>query len=103
MVLWSSCRTTTRQLSPSPEPGPPVRGSSIVSVIGASGYPPRLREIPIQPQVELVERRGLEDRVGGRARRLVGPRRIGLHEAVEVPLRGKIRLFAQGLADAVEL
>src|SRR5215217_9420577 len=102
-VLWSSLRTITRQLSPSPEPGPPVRGSSIVSVIGCSGYPPRLREIPVQAEVELVERRGLEDRVGGRARPLAGPRRVGRDEAVEVVLGGQRGLLAQALADAVEL
>src|SRR5215217_4646069 len=63
-VLWSSLRTITRQLSPSPEPGPPVRGSSIVSVIGASGYLPLLAAPTVQPLVELVERGGLQDRVG---------------------------------------
>src|SRR3954465_4965034 len=102
-VLWSSLRTITRQLSPSPEPGPPVRGSSIVSVIECSGYPPGLREIPVQAEVELVERRRLEDRVRSRARLLVRPRGVGLDEAVEVVLRGHLRLLAQSLADAVEL
>ena len=29
-VLWSSLRTMTRQLPPRPEPGPDVRGFSIV-------------------------------------------------------------------------
>src|SRR4051794_15756206 len=102
-VLWSSLRTITRQLSPSPEPGPPVRGSSIVSVIEVSGYPPRLREIPVQPEKELVERGGLEDRVGGRAGALAGPGGVGLDEAVEVAVRGHVRLLAQGLAEALEL
>src|SRR5215211_678688 len=101
-VLWSSLRTITRQLSPSPEPGPPVRGSSIVSVIGASGYPPGLGEIPLQAEVELVERGGLEDRVGALAGLLVDPLRVGLDEAVDVVLGDHVHLLAQALADAVE-
>src|SRR3954451_17381277 len=102
-VLWSSLRTITRQLSPSPEPGPPVRGSSIVSVIGSSGYPPGLREIPVQAQVELVQRGGLEDRVALGAALLVHAPRIRLDEAVEVVLAAGVRLLVQPLADAVEL
>src|SRR3954453_16863249 len=102
-VLWSSLRTITRQLSPSPEPGPPVRGSSIVSVIEPSGYPPGLREIPVQAQVELVQRGGLEDRVALRAVLVVHAPRIRLDEAVEVVLGGHLCLLAQALAHAVEL
>src|SRR5215211_666278 len=102
-VLWSSLRTITRQLSPSPEPGPPVRGSSIVSVIGASGYPPGLGEIPLQAEVELVERGGLEDRVGGRPGLLVHPLGVGGDEAVEVVLRRQPGLLVEAAADALEL
>src|SRR5215210_7242578 len=87
-VLWSSLRTITRQLSPSPEPGPPVRGSSIVSVIGASGYLPLLAAPTVEALVELVERGGLQDRVVALASPLVDVARVGLHEAVEVVLAG---------------
>src|SRR5215218_6874031 len=76
-VLWSSLRTITRQLSPSPEPGPPVRGSSIVSVIGPSGYPAGLREIPLQAAVEL----------GGR---VVDLAEVGEAEALRVPARDRL-------------
>src|SRR3954469_1249104 len=102
-VLWSSLRTITRQLSPSPEPGPPVRGSSIVSVIACSGYPPGLREIPVQAEVGLVERRGLEDRGRGLARLLLRTRGVGRDEAVEIVLGGELHLLVEALADAVEL
>src|SRR3954451_9833794 len=88
-VLWSSLRTITRQLSPSPEPGPPVRGSSIVSVIARSGYPPGLREIPVQAQVELVQRGGLEECVALRAALVVDAPGIRLDEAVKIGLRGQ--------------
>src|SRR3954451_12776080 len=92
-VLWSSLRTITRQLSPSPEPGPPVRGSSIVSVIACSGYPPGLREIPVQAEVELVEGRGLEGRVPGPPPLLVAPGGVGRDEAVEIVLGGELHLL----------
>src|SRR3954469_21279331 len=102
-VLWSSLRTITRQLSPSPEPGPPVRGSSVVSLIEPSGYPPGLREIPVQAEVELVQRGGLEERVALRAALVVDASGIRLDEAVEVGLPGQVRLLVEALADALEL
>ncbi len=40
-VLWSSLRTITLHESPMPVPGPPVRGSSMVSLIGHQDKAPR--------------------------------------------------------------
>src|SRR3954447_8488539 len=102
-VLWSSLRTITRQLSPSPEPGPPVRGSSIVSVIEGSGYPPGLGEIPVQAEEELIQRSGLEDGVRSHAGLLVDALRVGLDEAVDVVLGGQPGLLVQAVADQVAL
>src|SRR3954452_2015730 len=102
-VLWSSLRTMTRQLSPSPEPGPPVRGSSIVSVIEGSGYPPGLGEIPVQAEEELIQRSRLEDGVRDRAGLLVDALRVRLDEAVDVMLAGHPGLLVQAVTDAAEL
>src|SRR4051795_9928161 len=65
-VLWSSFRTITSQFPPSPDPGPPVRGRSTVSVVIASGTS---RDVPLGPgdlNREVVEGRGR--RLGARLR-----------------------------------
>src|SRR4051794_8272242 len=101
-VLWSSLRTITRQLSPSPDPGPPVRGSSTVSDISRS-VPGRSSSDTAGGRGTAVGRRGLEDRVGGAARALARARRVGLDEALLVVLLRERRLGVEALADAVEL
>src|SRR3954452_20266731 len=80
-VLWSSLRTITRQLPPTPLPGPEVRGRSMVRpVILAEGSPSLWRRgLPgplampaLEALVELVGR-GRLDVGGGGVEVLAGP------------------------------
>src|SRR5215210_9324151 len=96
-VLWSSLRTITRQLPPRPEPGPLVRGFSIVWLMRARvpSARPDSAAVLVRPALEteeqVVGRRGLQDRLGGVAR--LGPH--ALPDALDEPLRVTAALVEQ--------